>query len=242
MLCRYVSDQLLNKHRFSYSGAAKQSDLSPFCIRSKKIDYFDSRFQDLNNRALVFKCRRISVNHPLICICDLFAVIYRLSKYVKQSSQRLLSDRNFNPRSCCSYFHVFVKPFACSQHQTANFIVSEMLRHFHNTFLSVIFNFQSVFDKRKVPVLKHNVYNRTHNLYDFSFIHDLSHFLRTIAAFCRLFDILIFPRYQPRLFSAAFLFSLCPCPAAHFCNFLCDRRLPCSVIYDRQVMVYPLSL
>ena len=97
------------------------------------------------------------MNHPLICICDLFAVIYRLSKYVKQSSQRLLSDRNFNPRSCCSYFHVFVKPFACSQHQTANFIVSEMLRHFHNTFLSVIFNFQSVFDKRKVPVLKHNV-------------------------------------------------------------------------------------
>ena len=176
MLCRYVSDQLLNKHRFPLQRRPNEQIFPPFCIGARNRCH-DS-VQDLNNRALVFKCRRISVNHPLICICDLFAVIYRLSKYVKQSSQRLLSDRNFKPRSCCSYFHVFVKPFACSQHQTANFIVSEMLRHFHNTFLSVIFNFQSVFDKRKVPVLKHNVYNRSHNLYDFSLFASLSHFLQ----------------------------------------------------------------
>ena len=60
--------------------------------------------------------------------------------------------------------------------------------------------------------MKHNVYNRTHNLYDFSFIHDLSHFLRTIAAFCRLFDILIFPRYQPRLFLLHFYFRCALAP------------------------------
>ena len=51
-----------------------------------------------------------------------------------------------------------------------------MLRNFHNTFLSIILYFQGFSDIRKLPVFKNNIYNRSHNLSDLTFIHP-SHFL-----------------------------------------------------------------
>ena len=51
-----------------------------------------------------------------------------------------------------------------------------MLGHLHDAFLAVVVNFKRILDKGKVTVFKQYVNNRSHNLYDSSFIHNVSHF------------------------------------------------------------------
>ena len=75
VLCRNVSDQFLDQHRLTDSCTTEQSDLTALCIWCKKVNDLDSRLQDLYYRALIFKCRRFSVDHPFFCILDLFSII-----------------------------------------------------------------------------------------------------------------------------------------------------------------------
>ena len=51
-----------------------------------------------------------------------------------------------------------------------------MLGNFHDTFLAVVFHLKGFLDIRKLPVLKNNIHNRSHDLYDLTFIHPC-HFL-----------------------------------------------------------------
>ena len=82
-----------------------------------------------------------------------------------------------------------MKPFTGSKHDTSYGIISNMLCHFHDTCFSIIINFECIFDAWKVMVGKLYVYNRSHDLNDFSFIHIASPlllFLTIILELCSL--------------------------------------------------------
>ena len=155
MLCCYISDQLLNQYGLTNSGSSEQTNLTTFCIWCKKVDDLDTCFKDLNSRALLFKCRRLSVDFPALCIFFYFlTIIDGLTKHIEQTSKCLISNWNFDTTSSCADFHIFVKSFTCSQHQAAYFAVSKMLCNFHNTGLISVIYLKGIFDVRKLSVFK----------------------------------------------------------------------------------------
>ena len=82
MLCGDILDQLLDQYGLTYTGTTEQTDLTTLGIRSQKVDNLDTCLQDLNNRTLLFKGRRISVDDPFFTICDLFFFIDRFTKSI----------------------------------------------------------------------------------------------------------------------------------------------------------------
>ena len=78
-----ITDQLLDQDGLAYTGTTEQTDLTTFCIRSKKIDNFNTCLKDLNYRALVLECRRLSVDYPFFRICNRLSVINCLTEYIK---------------------------------------------------------------------------------------------------------------------------------------------------------------
>ena len=74
---------------------------------------------------------------------------------------------------------VAVTSLAGRKHQAAHLVVSKVLGDLHDAFLPVILNFQRILDKGEVSVFKYYVNDRSHDLYDSSFIHNhnRSHFL-----------------------------------------------------------------
>ena len=83
MLCCNVTDQFLNQHGLTYTGTTEQTNLTTFCIRSKKVDNFNTCLKDLYYRALILECRRLSVNYPFFRICNRLSVINCLAEYIK---------------------------------------------------------------------------------------------------------------------------------------------------------------
>ena len=79
LLHRNIPDQLLNQDCFSDARAAKQTDFSALGIRRQKINNLDARLQNLRDRALILKWRRIPVNTPVLLTIQLFSSIYRLT-------------------------------------------------------------------------------------------------------------------------------------------------------------------
>ena len=51
-----------------------------------------------------------------------------------------------------------------------------MMGNFHYTSFTVVLYLKGILDLRKISIFKNNVYNRSHNLYDLTFIHS-HHFL-----------------------------------------------------------------
>ena len=155
MLCCYISDQLLNQYSLTNSGSSEQTNLTTFCIWCKKVDDLDTCLKDLDSRTLLFKCRRLSVDFPALCIfLYFFSIIDGLTKHIEQTSKCLISNWNFDTASSCTDFHIFVKSFTCSQHQTTYFAVSQMLCNFHNTSLVSVIYLKGIFDIRKLSVFK----------------------------------------------------------------------------------------
>ena len=83
VFCRDITDQLLDQNGLSYTGTSKQSDFTSLGIGRQKINYLDSCLQNLYHRALLFKCRRFSVNTPPFTVCNRFSVINGFSQNIK---------------------------------------------------------------------------------------------------------------------------------------------------------------
>ena len=61
MLCRNISDQLLNQDCLTYTGTAKQTDLSTFLVRAEKVNDLDTCLKDLCLCGLFLKARGFAV-------------------------------------------------------------------------------------------------------------------------------------------------------------------------------------
>ena len=94
MNVRDITNELLDEHRLSNSSAAEETDLSAASVRRHQIHDFDARLKDLDGSHLVFQGGRGPVNGQTRRIIHFGLVVYGLSKYVKDTSQRLGADRN----------------------------------------------------------------------------------------------------------------------------------------------------
>ena len=83
MLGSDILDQLLDKDCLTNTGTTEQTNLTTFCIRSKKVDNFNTCLKDLYYRALILECRRLSVDYPFFRICNRLSVINCLAEYIK---------------------------------------------------------------------------------------------------------------------------------------------------------------
>ena len=171
----YVGDQLLDQHCLSYSGAAKKSDFSSFCIRSKKVNHLDSCFQHFNYVTLVFKGWRISVNNPLFLFFQTFSAVNCFTQNIKEPSQCFLSYRHTDPSSGRLNLHILIQTLAGSQHYAADYISANMLSHLHYTAFSFVVCHKGILNMGKSAILKCHIYYRSHNLHDLSFIHGSSY-------------------------------------------------------------------
>ena len=171
MLSRNVRDQLLNQNGFSNSGTAEQSNLSAFCIRGKQIDNLDSGLKHLNNRALILKARRITVNDPFRLIIKALASVNRLTEHIEKTTKRLLTDRNRNARSGRLNFHILAEALAGCQHNTAGNISTDQLCDFHHASSAIIIHNQGILNVWKFAILKLHIHNRSHDLNDLSLVH-----------------------------------------------------------------------
>jgi hypothetical protein len=81
------SDQLLDQDGFTYTGTTEQTDLTTFGIWCQKVDNFDTCLQDLYNRALFLKGRRISVDYPVLFFLQAFSTIDGVTQNIEQTTQ-----------------------------------------------------------------------------------------------------------------------------------------------------------
>ena len=120
------------------------------------------------------------MDDPMLFTVQGITAIYGISKNVEQTTKCFISNRNLDTASGSCYFSVSLQALAGSQHDAAYDIISKVLGHLHNASLTVVLDFKGILNIRKLSVFKNNVYNRSHNLYDLTFIHS-HHFL-----FCAL--------------------------------------------------------
>ena len=183
MLRRNIADQLLNEHRLADTCTSEQSDLTTLCIRGKQVNDLDAGLEHFYDRALLLEARRLSVDTPVLLLLQLLTAVDRIAEHVEQSSQRLLSYRNFDTASGSRYFHILMQPFTGSQHNTAHHIITDVLRHFHHAALPVVGHFQCILDVGQITVCKFHINDRTRYLNDFSFLHNPKLLLCSAAAF-----------------------------------------------------------
>ena len=66
MLSGYIGDQFLDQHRFTYAGAAEQTDFTALLIGGQQVDNLDTGLQNLHIRGLVLKAGGLPVNAPVL--------------------------------------------------------------------------------------------------------------------------------------------------------------------------------
>ena len=93
MLSRNVVDKFLNKNRFANTRAAEKTDFSALEVRRDKVNDLNSRFKNLLGGFLLLKCRRGTVNFPLLLGFGLGLVVNGFAEQVEHASESLLSDR-----------------------------------------------------------------------------------------------------------------------------------------------------
>ena len=170
-LCRDIVNQLLNQNGFSYTGSAEQPDFSASCVRSDQIDDLDSGLKNLRGSVLIFKSRSLSVNRPFIIGFHLSLAVDRIAEDVEQTAENIFADRNRNRSACIDCLHASGEAVRGRQSDTANLIVSLMLRNFRNDFFAIlVLNFNGVHQFRKLIRIKFYIYNWSDNLMNLTLV------------------------------------------------------------------------
>ena len=89
------------------------------------------------------------MDNPMLLAVQRFLVIKSITKYVKETTQYFLSDRNRNAGTRISNLHISEQSLTGVKHDAANHIITDMLRYFHNAFCAVMFNIKCVLYGRK---------------------------------------------------------------------------------------------
>ena len=166
----HVADQFLDKDRLANTCTAEQTDLSALGVGCDQINDLDTRLQNLLYGLLVCKSRRPAVDLPALS-AQLLPAVNRITEYVEQPSQIVISHRNGDSAAERDDRHILLKSFARSQQNTANGMITDMLRHFHDAFFPVVVTLKGRLDAGKRQVVKFHIDNRSHDLRDFSNLH-----------------------------------------------------------------------
>ena len=171
VLCGDISYQPLNQHGLSYSGAAEQTDFTALLVRAEQVYDLDSCFQDFRSCGLLFEGGRTSVNRKVLYAFRRLFIINRITCYVKDTPQGLLTYRNTDrsPGSRC--FHAPYKSVTGAHRNAAHCIVTQVLCHFHYQPAAILLlNMDCLVDGWQFAAGELDIQYRTNDLSDFSYI------------------------------------------------------------------------
>ena len=172
MLCGDILNQLLDQDGLADAGASEQSYLTALGIGRQQVDYLDAGFQNLHDRTLIFKRRRIAVDDPVFLILKTFPSVNCLSQDVEKAPQVLISYRHADSLSCGNHLHIFMKALAGGQHNAADHIISHMLGGLHDTSSVPVLNLQGIPQVGQNSAFKRNIHNRSHDLNNSACVHN----------------------------------------------------------------------
>ncbi len=135
-------DQLLDQNCFTYTGTTEQTDLTTLCIRARRSMTLIP-VSRISTAGLCSSNVGGSLWIPTFLLLQASPPSIVSPSTLNRRPSVFLSYRNLDTASCSCYFHISVKSFTGCQHNTAYYIISDMLCNFHNTFFATIFNFKA---------------------------------------------------------------------------------------------------
>ena len=170
MLCCYITDKLLYKHRLTNAGASEESNLSTLLIGAEQINDLDTCLQHLLLGTLLFESRRRSVNGRIFHILRCGLVIDRLAQHVEYTAQGLLTYRYAYGCACCDRIHSSYQSVSRTHSHATHCIITQMLRNFyHQCSIVISLDADSFVYLGKIPV-KLNVQHCTDDLCQSAFL------------------------------------------------------------------------
>ena len=169
MLCRNISDQLLNQDGLTYTGTAEQTDLSTFLVRAEEVNDLDTCLKDLCLCGLFLKARGFTVDRKLFLRFRSFFIVDRLSQNIENSSKCLLTDRHHD-RSAGRYgIHAADKTVGGTESDASYRIITEMLGNLNREDPAILCgDLNGVIDLRQPALGNFDIQNGTDDLSNFT--------------------------------------------------------------------------
>ena len=174
MLSCDVMDQFHDKYGLADACAAKKTSFTTTRIRSNQVNDLDTRFQDLSGCFLLIKMRSRTMNRPKLLVAHRCRVmINRLAEDIEYAAQALIADWYLDWRTSVNSLHAAGKTIRRAHSDTAGHAVAEVLHDFDNEvdvhFTSFALDGNCIQDFRQFACGKFNIYDRSNDLYDFTF-------------------------------------------------------------------------
>lgn len=169
MLCGNVLDQLLNQDCLTYTGTAKQTDLSTFLVRAEEINDLDTCLKDLCLCGLFLKARGFAVDRELFLRLRSFFIVDRLSQNIENSSKCLLTDRHHDRSTGRNGIHAADKTVGGTESDASYRIITEMLGNLNREDPAILCgDLNGVIDLRQPALGKFDIQNGTDDLSNFT--------------------------------------------------------------------------
>ena len=130
MLLGDVVDELKNRDGLSDAGAAEQSDLAAFHVRSEQVDDLDARLKNLGLGDELGQLRGFAVNRKHRGGLDRRQVILGFAEHVHQAAEAGLADGHGDRRPGVLDGGATGQTFGRGHRDRAHDVVAEVARHF----------------------------------------------------------------------------------------------------------------
>ena len=170
MLGGNVADELLNQYGLADTCTAEQANLTAAGVGCQQVDDLNTGLQNLYNRALLGKRRRIAMNRPGFRALDRFSVVNRVTQHVEHTAEHFLADRNFDRLAGRDDFHTATQTLTGREHDAAHGVAADMLCDLHDLTAAVQRHGQRFIDFRELAVIEHDVNDWAKHLDDDAFM------------------------------------------------------------------------
>ena len=170
MLGGNVVDQLLNEHGLTHAGAAEQTDLAALGVGGQQIDDFDARLKNVHHGTLVFKGGGLAMDGPFFLGLHRPLLIDGVTQDVEHPAQHAFAHGDGDGSAGSDDLHAAAQALAGGEHNAADGVAAHMLRYFHDLALTVQLDLQGLLDLGQAALVKGNVHNRSHDLYNGSLV------------------------------------------------------------------------
>ena len=159
MLVGHIAYKLLNEHRLSHAGAAKQADLAALGVGCQQIHHLDARLQDLGGGDHIRKGGRCPVNgHPLRLHRSL--AVDGVAHHIEHPPQGGLSHRHSHRRAGVHGGAAPGDTVGGEQRYTAHRVRAQLLHGLHDHLAVLQLNFDCVVNVRQMSGRELHIHHR----------------------------------------------------------------------------------
>ena len=173
VLRRDVVDELHDEDRLADACAAEEARLAALGVRSDEVDDLDARLEDLCARLLLVELRSRAMDRPGLLVADRsWVVVNRLTEYVEDAAEALRADRDHDRVARVDCFHAARQTVRRAHGDAARDAVAKMLHDLDDEVdvnARLALDGDGIEDCRQLARREFNIYDRSDDLYDFTF-------------------------------------------------------------------------